>query len=541
MVQNNLAVIYMRLSHDDKLDESVSITNQRAIIQHYCSERGITIVKEFVDDGYTGGNFDRPGFIAMIDFLKPGHVRQVITKDLSRLGRDMTESSYYAERYFPENGIVYQTADGNYNSLEENPYAPFVFAMNDVYIRDASRKVRAVLSYKRERGQYCACPPFGYKKAPTNHNLLVPDEVTAPIVKQIFQYAVDGMSTGAIAELLTKTGVITPLKYRVLYRDEFGEKGASRATDSWNYTTVKRVIQNPVYTGDTVLGKTKKVNSKSKKKVKVPRENWAITADTHEALVSKEMFEIANENVRRRSTTFKSHIKQNGGYRVSIFRGLVFCENCGSAMCSCGAANGDDRNTYWYLSCLNMSKRAIHHCEHGARIKYFDLVALITKELNRFISLSDEQINSILNDIKKDDTTSRRNLEIRHQCDKLQKEISDSDKIIAKLYLDNINGKISDERLNSLVNVTEEKTERLKEAISHLQSQIVDENNQLKNYERFFDIVKAHTQFETLTPEILHAFIERIEIGERSEKGKRKAPVNQNIKIYYKFIGDEVA
>ena len=152
MMHNNTTVIYMRLSQDDKYDESVSITNQRAIITHYCQDKGIAIIREFVDDGYTGGNFDRPGFKAMIDFLKSDHVHQVITKDLSRLGRDMTESSYYAERYFPENGIVFQTADGNYNSLEDNPYAPFQFAMNDVYIRDSSRKVKAVLSYKRKNG-----------------------------------------------------------------------------------------------------------------------------------------------------------------------------------------------------------------------------------------------------------------------------------------------------------------------------------------------------------------------------------------------------
>ena len=541
MTHNNLAVIYMRLSQDDKYDESVSITNQRAIIQHYCQEKNITIVKEFIDDGYTGGNFDRPGFKSMIDFLKQGNTHQVITKDLSRLGRDMTESSYYAERYFPENRIVYHTADGNYNSLEENPYAPFQFAMNDVYIRDSSRKIKAVLSYKRKNGMYCACPPFGYKKSPTNRNLLIPDEITAPIVKQIFDYAVSGMSTGAIADLLTKNGVITPLKYRILYRDVFSERGMAKATDDWNYTTVKRIIKNPVYTGATVLGKTKKVNPKSKLKVAVPKDEWAITENTHEALVSTETYQMANDKLSKRSTIYNSHVVKNGGHRVSIFRGVVFCKNCGAAMCSCGSVYQDDRHSYWYLACLNMASRSIHHCDHGARVKYSDLVELVTRELNELISLSDEQIKSIIDDIKKDNHTEKHNRELQQRCNAIAKEISDSNKIIEMLYRDSLNGKISENRFETLLASTETKTAQLEATLKDLETQFIDEDSKVHDYEQFFEIVKSHTKFTTLTPEIINAFIDRIEIGERSAKGMRKTPVTQNITIYYKFIGNAIA
>lgn len=537
MIHNNTAVIYMRLSQDDRLDESLSITNQRAIINHFCETRSITVVEEFIDDGFSGGNFDRPGFKAMIEYIKSHHVDQVITKDLSRLGRDMTESSFYAERFFPDNGIIFQTATGDYSSLNDNLYAPFQFAMNDVYIRDASKKIKTVLSHKRNRGEYCACPPFGYKKSRTNRNKLEPDEATAPIVRLIFQYSCDGWSTGAIADFLTNAHMITPLQYRVTYRDEFGEKGATRATDKWNYTTVKRIIQNPVYTGATVLGKTRKASPKSKVKIPVPKEQWAVTNDTHEALVTTEIFELANDRLRRRSTRFNEKIQSNGGYRVSIFRGLVFCKNCGSSMCSCGSVYNNDHKSYWYLSCLNIPKRSVNHCEHGARIRYQTLVDLVTQELNSFICLDDDQISEILKNMKDESVQNSRNEIIKRQCDEIQKEILDSNKIVEKLYRDNISGKISDDRFDVLLAATEEKTKQLNTSLLNLQSQITNDDY-IENYERFFELAKSYSKIETLTSDIVNAFIDRIEIGEQSDKGKHKAPVTQDIKIFYKFIGE---
>ena len=218
-----LADIYCRLSDEEKKhgNESESITNQRAIIRDYCEKHDIIIVKEFVDDGYSGGNFERPGFQAMLNHLSGGKVNMVITKDLSRLGRDMTESSYYAERFFPEHGIHYLAPGNDFDSMGDNLMAPFQFAMNDVYLRDTSRKVRQTLDMKRRKGKYAACPPYGYKKAERTTDQLVPDENTAPIVQQIFEWASSGLSTRTIANKLNEQCVIPPLKYRVECRDNF--------------------------------------------------------------------------------------------------------------------------------------------------------------------------------------------------------------------------------------------------------------------------------------------------------------------------------
>ena len=259
--KTTLAYAYLRLSREEAQGgESGSITNQRMIIQNYCKQQGITLIREFVDDGWSGGNFDRPAFQDMLKQLEQGKANLVITKDLSRLGRDMREASYYAEQYFPENNIQYIALADNFDTEHDNIMAPFLFAMNEVYLRDGSRKVRDVLKNKRENGQYCACPPYGYRKSQENKHRLTPDEMTAPVVRRIFERAATGDSSRKIALDLNEDGIIPPLKYRVLYRDEFSSEGAARASDQWNYTTVKRILKNQVYLGHTLLGKSKKVS-----------------------------------------------------------------------------------------------------------------------------------------------------------------------------------------------------------------------------------------------------------------------------------------
>ena len=243
----------------------------------------------------------------MMRQLETGNANTVITKDLSRLGRDMRESSYYAEQFFPENGIRYIAIADNFDTEHDNIMAPFQFAMNEVYLRDGSRKVKDVLRNKRENGLYCACPPYGYRKDSRNKNLLVPDEMTAPIVKKIFERAANGDSSRKIALELNEDGIIPPLKYRVLYRDEFTDEGASHVADVWNYTTVKRILRNTVYLGHTVLGRSRKVSVKSKKKVSIPKEDWAITKNTHEALITQKTYDLAQENLGRGTRNYQKY------------------------------------------------------------------------------------------------------------------------------------------------------------------------------------------------------------------------------------------
>ncbi len=537
--QNKIAFAYFRLSREEaQKSESSSITNQRMIVTKYCEQNGINLVREFVDDGYSGGNFDRPGFQEMMRELNKGLANTVITKDLSRLGRDMRESSYYAEQFFPEHGVRYIAIADNFDSEDENVMAPFQFAMNEVYLRDGSRKVKDVLRTKRQDGLYCACPPYGYKKEHRNKNKLVPDEVTAPVVQRIFNAAANGDSSRKIAQDLNNDGVIPPLKYRVLYRDEFSEEGAARASDLWNYTTVKRILKNEVYLGHTLLGKTKKASVKSKKKVAIPQDRWAVTENTHEALVSEEIFQKAHDNMGKGTRNFQKY----DHVRKSIFSGVAYCSLCGHALCSCGTVYKGEREKYWYLSCINKRKDINEPCK-GTRIRYADLIELITEDLNSLISLTDEQIDAIVEHIMQEENSDNA-AKARKVCrEKLQGRLGIIDKIIPKLYVDNAEGKLDDDRLSSMVDDLQKESVAIKKELLELSEDAV-QTSKSENYKMFFELTRQYTHIDTLDRDTLLTFVDRIEVGPKIlPEGKVKAShrnseFQQEIRIFYKFVGE---
>ena len=507
-----LADAYYRLSDEErKYGESASITNQRTIVREYCEKHGIILVEEFADDGYSGGNFERPGFRAMLEHLKTGKVNTVITKDLSRLGRDMTESSHYAERYFPEHGIRYLAPGSNFDSEDDNLMAPFQFAMNDVYLRDTSRKVKQTLNTKRNNGKYVACPPYGYRKAERTTDQLVPDENTAPVVKMIFDMAASGQSCRSIALRLNEACVMPPLKYRVECRDNFTERGAQRMSDLWNYTTVKRILRNRVYLGHTLLGKSRKVSVKSKKKIKVPEEEWVFTKNTHEPLVTQEKFDLAahfmGENTKANGA--------NPAFRHSIFGGIAYCACCGAAMCSGGSVYNGEREKYWYLVCNNLTSRAQHRCAHGARIRYDDLMEIIRCDLNKMLAFDEGKIRTITENAVQQANASLGGENPATQIEHIDKQTARLKKMIERSYRDNIAGMLSDD-------IHEEMVRKFGIEIDELaarRKKLVEGETTAKEirdtYGHFFDLVKRYTCVETLDRNILHTFIDRIEIGEK--------------------------
>lgn len=534
-----LADIYLRLSVDEKNGgESESIQNQRNIIEKYCIDNDIVIVKEFVDDGFSGANFERPDFKNMLEHLKTGAVNMVVTKDLSRLGRDMIESCYYSEKYFPENGIQFVTVSDNYDSDSPTPFSSLQFAINDYYLKETSHKINQVLKHKRGIGEYCACPPFGYIKSKENKGTLIPDPNTAYIVQRIFELASEGKSSHRIAEILTEEGHITPLKYRVVYRDTFTEAGAVRATDEWNHTTVKRILKNKVYLGHTILGKTKKVSLKSKKKVAVPEEEWVITPNTHQPLVSDEVFEKAQYYMGIHTKSWEKHPH----HRKSIFNGIVYCANCGAAMCSGGTVYKGEREKYWYLACNNISRKDSKRCEHGARIKYSHLVELVKSELNELVKLSDDDIEKIISSVIKKHSDSKKYDSKKDQVNAITQRLNEIDKIISKLYEDSVTGKIDDERFERMITNYTDEANKLKIQLESLEEESHIIKNKEDDYHKFFELIKKYTEFEELTEETVRMFIERIEIGEKilpegyKVASHKETQYKQNIKIKYRFI-----
>lgn len=534
-----LAFAYLRLSIEERnAGESSSISNQRMLVEQYCKRNNIILVREFVDDGWSGGNFDRPDFKEMIQQLTEGKANMVITKDLSRLGRDMREASYYAEQFFPEHGIHYIAINDSFDTEYENIMAPFQFAMNEVYLRDGSRKVKEVLKSKRESGQYCACPPYGYKKDPQDKHHLIPDEITAPIVLRIFQAAANGDSSRKIAIDLNTDNVIPPLKYRVIYRDDFTEEGAARASDIWNYTTVKRILKNRVYLGHTLLGKSKKVSVKSKKKVAVPPSNWAITENTHPPIVTEAMFELAQANLGRGTRNYRAY----DHVRKSIFSGIAVCGRCGYSLCSCGTVYKGEREKYWYLSCTHQRQDILSPCE-GVRIRYTDLLEVVRQDLNRLLEMDDAAIDALVNEAVKRvaETENQENKQLKK--DKAEARLRTIDRMVAKLYTDNAEGNLDDNRLRRLVTELENEAKGLSVLLADLDAPSRTEET-AQQYEKFFSMARSYTQIETLDRQTLTTFIQRIEIGPKEypagivKPTHRNTPFSQSIKIIYKFIGE---
>ena len=535
----SLAYAYYRLSQEEAQDgqSSASIINQKKIVEAYCAQRGIVLLDSFVDDGWSGSNFERPGFQKMMKALQAGKANMVITKDLSRLGRDMREASYYAEQFFPEHQIHYVAIADNFDSESENIMAPFQFAMNEVYLRDGSRKVKDVLRMKRSKGEYCACPPFGYKKDPRNRDRLVPDEETAPIVAQIFQRSAAGDSCIKIAQDLTEAGVITPLKYRVLYRDNFSDTGAARATDCWNYTTVKRIIKNQVYLGNTLLGKTRKASIKSRKKISIPQEDWAITSNTHEPLVDQMTFGKAQANLGKGSRDYRQYDQ----VRKSIFGGIAVCSRCGYSLCSSGTVYKGEREKYWFLSCNHKSKRFENPCE-GVNIKYADLLEVVRQDLNSLIKLSDKEISKLVNQVLEEinDESAKKVREAK--IEKAKARLNVINRTIGKLYTDNAEGKLADSRLEVMVADLEKEASGLEKALEVLCAPPPDDDIR-SNYKRFFDLAKQYSTIEVLDRDTLLTFVEKIEVGPKIlpdgyvRAPRKNATYQQSVKIYYKFIG----
>ena len=474
----------------------------------------------------------------MMKQLQQGKANTVITKDLSRLGRDMREASYYAEQFFPEHGIHYIAISDNFDTERENLMAPFLFAMNEVYLRDSSRKVKDVIRSKRENGQYCACPPYGYRKDNQNKHRLAPDEMTAPVVLRIFEQAAKGDSSRKIALDLNEDGVIPPLKYRVLYRDEFSEEGAARASDLWNYTTVKRILKNPVYLGHTLLGKSKKVSVKSKKKVPVPREDWAVTENTHPSLVSNNLYERAQANLGRGSRDYRAY----DHVRKSIFSGIAVCSKCGYSLCSCGTVYKGEREKYWYLSCTHQRQDIADPCT-GVRVRYADLLEIVRQELNSLLALTDKQVEALVKEALRRAGANENPKALRQKREKIEARIGTIDKIVTKLYTDNAEGRLDDERLQRMVADLEKESVGLQAALDSLTISRSAEEIE-SSYANFFSLAREYTQIQELDRETLLTFVERIEIGPKKypegtvKATHRNQPYRQSIRIVYKFIGE---
>ena len=309
-------------------------------------------------------------------------------------------------------------------------------------------------------------------------------------------------------------------------------------SDVWNYTTVKRILKNRVYLGHTVLGRSRKVSVKSKKKVAIPKEDWAVTENTHEALVTQATFDLAQTNLGRGASCYQAY----DHIRKSIFSGIAVCGKCGYSLCSCGTVYKGEREKYWYLSCTHQRKDIANPCD-GVRIRYADLMEVVRQELSTLISLSDEQVQAMAK-AAVDREISEDNLALkRAQREKATARLAVIDKMISKLYLDHAEGRLSDQRLEKMVSDLEAETARLSQLLQESGTiEVADDVQQ--RYDQFYKLIRQYTDMDTLDREKLAAFIDRIEVGPKILEGgavkapHRDQPYRQSIRIFYRFIGE---
>jgi DNA invertase Pin-like site-specific DNA recombinase len=325
---NYHAAIYCRLSKDDdQSGESVSIGTQRAILEDYCREQGYPIYKVYTDDGYSGTNFNRPGFQELLDDVEQGTVNLVITKDLSRLGRDYIMTGYYSEIYFPSKGVRYIAVADNFDSLKnDNDIAPFKNILNDMYARDISRKIKNAKRQRAKNGlQRLAQPPYGYRMNPDTPSRLIIDPEPAEVVRLIFSLTLEGMGQIAITKELAARKIVAPSVYKHRQGDS-RFSGYGPVTDGdpyrWSSATIGSILRNPVYTGDLILLKTEIVNHKTGRSAVVPEDRRVVIPNAHEPIISREIF---NHAAKIRA---EHHCPARMG-RENLFRGLLFCDCCG--------------------------------------------------------------------------------------------------------------------------------------------------------------------------------------------------------------------
>lgn len=355
--EGDIADMYLRISREDgDKAESDSIANQRDLVYAFLEKHSeITLRKIRIDDGYTGVNFDRPGFIAMMESVKNGEINCIIVKDLSRLGRNFIETGKYIERIFPFMGVRFIAINDDYDSAKpktasDNLILPVKNLMNDAYCRDSSIKIRSQLDVKRRKGE-CIAPfaVYGYLKDPDQKNHLMVDEYAAEVVRDMFKRKLDGLSAQMIADSLNGQGVLSPMEYKKLLGSNYKSSFKQSAKAVWTAGAILRILKNPVYIGTLTQGKRRTPNYKVKKIVTLPEEQWVVVENTHEPIVSRELFDNVAKILRMDTRTAP------GENAVFPLAGLIVCGDCGKNMVR--KNNASAQKPYIYYVCAGSKQK----------------------------------------------------------------------------------------------------------------------------------------------------------------------------------------
>ena len=529
--QHYKAALYCRLSVDDgNFGGSVSIETQKILLEQYCKDHKITDYKFYCDDGCSGTNFDRPSFKKMLSDIDEGKINLVIVKDLSRFGRNYVEAGMYVQR-FTDSNIRFIAADDNYDSLvnSDDLLFPIKNVVNEMYARDVSKKTKAAKKAKARDGQFIGSKaPFGYKIDPNDRHHLIVDEPAAQVVKRIFRLASEGVGYNKMAKIFREEKVLTPIAYFNLNNPDYFKSDYWRKEFDWHVTSIRAILNNEVYLGKLVYGKQRNKSMKSKEKVRNPKEDWIVVENCHEPIITQELWDTVHKILNAKHRPAKAG-------EVQMFAGLLYCSDCGHCL-TYSQKQRKDGSYHGAYSCWMYKTHGKEYCaSHYITFDTIYEIVLIDIQRNLFqYRKNTDKFKSILS--RKYQSDSQKQAEqITLEYEQKQKRCEELDKIISRLYEDNVLGRIGDERYESMSQSYELEQVEIKKALPILKSKIDELKRQSDCADNFINVIKKYTIIDKLDAAILNELIDKIVVHhkEQAEDGR----TFQQIEIYYRFVG----
>lgn len=524
---DKITALYCRLSQDDGREgESNSITNQKAILEKYAKQHNMKNIRFFIDDGWSGTNFERPAFTKMKEEIENGNVSTVIVKDLSRFGRDHIMVGYFTEMFLPEANVRFIAINDNVDTenSESNEFAPFTNIFNEWYAKNTSKKIRAVVRAKGESGKRVGTTiPYGYIKNPDNPEQLMIDEEAAKVVRYIYELCICGKGPTQIAKQLTAENISTPTVYFKEHGMPYNSKKSINTT--WDGQTIIYILENMVYLGHTVNFKTTTKSYKSHKTIDLPKEDWLIFENTHPAIIEKSVWDKVQELRKNKRRNTKSG-------RTSIFSGILECADCGSKLYYCTCKRYDSKQEHFVCSNYkgNTGRCSAHYIREEV---LYDIVLtqiqLMLEYLNMF---EDEFVKSVMDkssrDKKKEVSAKKRQLERNN------KRIAELDDIFKRIYEDNISGKLSDERFAKLSADYEAEQKQLINETAAIEKELSESEETINNVEYFLNIVRQYTDISELSARVVNDLIDQIVIHAPDKSSGHRT---QQVDIHYTAVG----
>ena len=528
---NIITALYCRLSRDDDVQgDSNSIANQKRILEAYAKQNGFTNLRWYTDDGYSGANFQRPGFQSMLADIEAGKVGTVIVKDMSRLGRNYLQVGFYTEMLFPQKGVRFIAVNDNVDSANggmDNDFTPLRNLFNEWYARDISRKIRSSQRLRGNAGVPLSLPPYGYVKSPDNPKYWIVDEEAAAVVRRIYQMCIDGYGIDKTAAIFEQEEILKPTEYWKLKGvRKPGRKPFSESPYHWSSNTVNKILTSREYMGDVVNFKTYSKSFKDKRRYENPEENHVIFEGVHEPIIDRQTWEMVQ---RIREGTKRRQPKK---VEKNMFAGLLYCADCGRKL----HFNVNHPHTeLQYFNCSNYrGNRGTCNQTHYIRVDALEQVMLLEiRRLTAFLQDKEEDFVKLLM-AKTLEVAERESARREEELRANLARCAELDGLFSKTYEDNASGKLSDERFMMLTKRYDDEQLILKKKISALRAEIDKDKKSRMNAASFLRLVRKYTDIQELTPLVLNEMVEKIVVHHAQGTGKNRT---QQLDIHYNFIG----